>query len=116
MKKKKEDDDDSTALEPAKGEGDINEEENRAKESAQENAQGEVNYKKSSGFAVHVTMKDSDGPVSDFARKKSIREQREFLPAFTIRDELLNVIRENNIVIVVGETGSGKKQLSLLNT
>ena len=27
---------------------------------------------------------------------------------FTVREELLNVIRENNICIVVGETGSGK--------
>ncbi len=109
--KKKEDDDspsDPTAVEPTKDEGDTNAEENRANESVQENVQGEVDYKKSSGFAAHVTTKkDSDGPVSDFARKKSIREQREYLPAFTIRDELLNVIRENNIVIVVGETGSG---------
>lgn len=27
---------------------------------------------------------------------------------FSVRDELLTVIRENRIVIVVGETGSGK--------
>ncbi|KAL7450794.1 hypothetical protein ACHAWC_002655, partial [Mediolabrus comicus] len=45
---------------------------------------------------------------SDFARTKSIREQREYLPAFSVRDSLLQTIRENNIVIVVGETGSGK--------
>ena len=87
-----------------KNEGGYNEEQ----DSVEENPQGEVDYKKSSGFAAHVTeKKDTDGPVSEFARKKTIREQREYLPAFTIRDELLNVIRENNIVIVVGETGSG---------
>ena len=91
-----------------KGEGDINAEEKRAEESVIENAEGEVDYKKSSGFAAHVTgKKDGNGPVSEFAKKKSIREQREYLPAFIIRDELLNVIRENNILIVVGETGSG---------
>jgi pre-mRNA-splicing factor ATP-dependent RNA helicase DHX38/PRP16 len=90
------------------GEGDVNAEEKRAEESVQENAQGEVDYKKSAGFAAHVTTKkDNDGPVSEFAKKKSLRQQREYLPAFTVRDELLNVIRENNIVIVVGETGSG---------
>ena len=72
-----------------------------------DDGQGEIDYKKSSGFAAHVTGKENNGPVSEFAKKKSIRQQREFLPAFTIRDELLNVIRENNIVIVVGETGSG---------
>lgn len=27
---------------------------------------------------------------------------------YAVRDELLNVIRENTVVIIVGETGSGK--------
>lgn len=93
---------------PPKEEENLDTQEKRAEESVQENAQGEVDYKKSSGFAAHVTgKKENDGPVSEFARKKTIREQREYLPAFSIRDELLNVIRENSIIIVVGETGSG---------
>ena len=71
-KDKKEDEDNSssdpTAVEPPKGEGDINAEENRAEESVQENARGEGDYKKSLGFAAHVTTKkDSDGPVFDFS-------------------------------------------------
>lgn len=45
---------------------------------------------------------------SDFSKSKSIKEQREYLPIFTVRDELVTVIRENQIVIIVGETGSGK--------
>ncbi|KAJ2504271.1 hypothetical protein IWW47_002605, partial [Coemansia sp. RSA 2052] len=45
---------------------------------------------------------------SEFARTRSIREQREYLPAFVCRDELLQVIAENQVTIVVGETGSGK--------
>jgi pre-mRNA-splicing factor ATP-dependent RNA helicase DHX38/PRP16 len=73
---------------------------------------GEVDYRKSSGFAAHVKAKKPDGKstsaTSEFARTKSIREQREYLPAFSVRDSLLQTIRENNIVIVVGETGSGK--------
>lgn len=39
---------------------------------------------------------------------KSIREQREFLPAFACRSQLLKNVRENQVVVVVGETGSGK--------
>lgn len=55
-----------------------------------------------------MTKEDkNDGPVSDFARKKPIRQQREYLPVFTLRDELLNIVRENTVVVVVGETGSG---------
>ncbi|KAJ1991090.1 hypothetical protein H4R33_001493 [Dimargaris cristalligena] len=46
--------------------------------------------------------------ASDFARSKSMREQREFLPAFAVRDELMQIIRDNPIVVVVGQTGSGK--------
>lgn len=46
--------------------------------------------------------------MSDFSKSKTIAEQRQYLPIFTVRDELMNVIRENQIVIIVGETGSGK--------
>ncbi|OAP10877.1 hypothetical protein AXX17_AT2G04260 [Arabidopsis thaliana] len=35
-------------------------------------------------------------------------EQRQYLPIFSVRDELLQVIRENQVIVVVGETGSGK--------
>lgn len=68
-----------------------------------------IDYRKSSGFATHVkNMKETEQNTFCCGKKKSIREQREFLPAFSVQDELLTVIRENNIVIVVGETGSGK--------
>jgi pre-mRNA-splicing factor ATP-dependent RNA helicase DHX38/PRP16 len=72
-----------------------------------ETADGEIDYKKSSGFAEHMKV-NKDKAVSKFAKEKSIRQQREYLPVFTVRDQLLNVIRENNVVIIVGETGSGK--------
>jgi pre-mRNA-splicing factor ATP-dependent RNA helicase DHX38/PRP16 len=74
---------------------------------AEETADGEIDYKKSTGFKDHVKNKEGDGPVSHFAKSKTIRQQREFLPAFGVREELLNIIRENNVVIIVGATGSG---------
>lgn len=71
-------------------------------------------------------MKTSAG-VSSFARTRTLREQREYLPAFACREDLLRSIRDNQgavcpilryrsiltaflsiVVIVVGETGSGK--------
>ncbi|KAJ2275568.1 Pre-mRNA-splicing factor ATP-dependent RNA helicase PRP16 [Coemansia sp. RSA 451] len=42
------------------------------------------------------------------ARKWTMREQREFLPAFACRDDLLRVISDNQVTVIVGETGSGK--------
>ena len=63
----------------------------------------EIDYKKSTGFAAHVkNKKKEDGPVSEFAKQKSIRQQREYLPGFSVRDELLNVVRENAVVVIVG--------------
>ncbi|KAI9758405.1 MAG: DEAH-box RNA helicase prp16 [Lichina confinis] len=56
-------------------------------------------------FADH--MKKNEGQ-SDFSKSKTLREQREYLPAFAVREDLLRVIRDNQVVIVVGETGSGK--------
>lgn len=51
---------------------------------------------------------NADAHNSDFSRNKSIREQREFLPAFAARHEILRLLHEHQIVVVVGETGSGK--------
>lgn len=69
-------------------------------------ADGEVDYRKTSGFSSHI--KGPQEAVSEFAKQKTIRQQREFLPVYSVRDELLNVIRENTVVVIVGETGSGK--------
>lgn len=56
-------------------------------------------------FSEH--MKKEEG-ASNFSQTKSLKEQREFLPAFAVREDLLRVIRDNQVVIVIGETGSGK--------
>lgn len=45
---------------------------------------------------------------SDFSRKLTLKQQRKFLPAYTVREDLLRVIDENQVVVVIGETGSGK--------
>ncbi|KAF5383403.1 hypothetical protein D9757_006182 [Collybiopsis confluens] len=66
---------------------------------------GEDNYKGDSKFASH--LKASSG-VSAFSRNRTLKEQREYLPAFACREDLMKVIRENQVIVVVGETGSGK--------
>ncbi|QIW95852.1 hypothetical protein AMS68_001370 [Peltaster fructicola] len=62
--------------------------------------------KQSNKFSEH--MKKQNTGSSDFSRTKSLREQREYLPAFAVREDLLRVIRDNQVIIVVGQTGSGK--------
>lgn len=68
-------------------------------------ADAEKGERKGNKFAEH--MKKGMGS-SNFSQTKSLREQREFLPAFAVREDLLRVIRENQVTIVIGETGSGK--------
>ncbi|XP_023646619.1 pre-mRNA-splicing factor ATP-dependent RNA helicase PRP16 [Paramormyrops kingsleyae] len=67
---------------------------------------GAVDYRAEQKFADH--MKEKSEASSEFAKKKTLLEQRQYLPIFAVRQQLLNIIRDNSIVIVVGETGSGK--------
>ncbi|EFW99640.1 mRNA splicing factor RNA helicase [Grosmannia clavigera kw1407] len=69
------------------------------------NATAEGSSKGNNKFSQH--MKNNNA-ASNFSLSKSLREQREFLPAFAVREDLMRVIRDNQVIIVVGETGSGK--------
>ncbi|WFC99739.1 RNA helicase [Malassezia yamatoensis] len=44
------------------------------------------------------------GKITDL----SIREQRQSLPIYKLRSELVQAVRDNQVLIVVGDTGSGK--------
>jgi ATP-dependent RNA helicase DHX8/PRP22 len=50
------------------------------------------------------------GSKGSYGRKTnmSMIEQREGLPIFKLRDELLRGVNDNQILVVIGETGSGK--------
>jgi pre-mRNA-splicing factor ATP-dependent RNA helicase DHX38/PRP16 len=74
-------------------------------DTAEVGEEGEVDFKEDAKFAQHLKK---DEAVSEFAMSKTIREQRQYLPIFSVRDDLLQIIRENQVVVVVGETGSGK--------
>ncbi|KAF2362557.1 DEAD/DEAH box helicase domain, partial [Trinorchestia longiramus] len=66
----------------------------------------ETDYKADQKFADH--MKETSEASSEFSRKKTMAQQRKYLPAYAVREEVLRIIRENPVVIIVGETGSGK--------
>ncbi|XP_052248840.1 LOW QUALITY PROTEIN: ATP-dependent RNA helicase DHX8-like [Dreissena polymorpha] len=40
--------------------------------------------------------------------KKSILEQRQSLPIYKLKDELVKAVNDNQVLVVIGETGSGK--------
>eukprot|EP01126_Amoeba_proteus_P000316 TRINITY_DN1009_c0_g3_i1.p1 TRINITY_DN1009_c0_g3~~TRINITY_DN1009_c0_g3_i1.p1 ORF type:complete len:671 (-),score=155.75 TRINITY_DN1009_c0_g3_i1:1071-3083(-) len=75
----------------------------------QESSDSKSNYEKMKrDMSFGEAMKGKLEPVSEFAKQNTIREQRKLLPVYTVRYDLLNVIRENNVLVIVGETGSGK--------
>ncbi|CAE6478603.1 unnamed protein product, partial [Rhizoctonia solani] len=77
--------------------------ENEAEKKAKEDK--EENYKGDSKFASHLK---TSAATSTFAKTRTLKEQREYLPAFACREDLMKTIRENQVIVVVGETGSGK--------
>ena len=64
-----------------------------------------TNYKASSAFAKHLKAKTD--AASAFSQEKSINMQREYLPIYTCREQLMRIIADSPIVVIVGETGSG---------
>jgi pre-mRNA-splicing factor ATP-dependent RNA helicase DHX38/PRP16 len=68
--------------------------------------EGNFDYRKSNQYADALNKKME--AVSDFSKNKSINEQREYLPVFSVRGQLMQLIHDNKIIIIVGETGSGK--------
>ncbi|KOC69165.1 Pre-mRNA-splicing factor ATP-dependent RNA helicase PRP16 [Habropoda laboriosa] len=64
----------------------------------------ETDFKAGQKYARHIRGDEVTGE----AKYRSIQHQRRSLPVFAVRQELLNVIRENSVVVIVGETGSGK--------
>ena len=47
-------------------------------------------------------------PTFGIQDDRSIKEQRESLPIFALRDALLSAVHDNQVLVVIGETGSGK--------
>ena len=75
-------------------------------QSAEGGGDDERDYKQDSMYGDH--MSKPLVAASEFSKTKTIAEQRRFLPIYGCRDALLNVIRDNSVIILVGETGSGK--------
>eukprot|EP00930_Biecheleria_cincta_P019567 TRINITY_DN14899_c0_g1_i1.p1 TRINITY_DN14899_c0_g1~~TRINITY_DN14899_c0_g1_i1.p1 ORF type:complete len:1338 (+),score=296.71 TRINITY_DN14899_c0_g1_i1:51-4064(+) len=63
---------------------------------------------KASGQYGDAMKKQKTEAQSEFAKTRTIKQQRESLPVYRVREELLDLLREHQILVCVGETGSGK--------
>ena len=61
-------------------------------------------------FELPQWKKEAFGKAPTFGQRSNltITQQRESLPIFKLRDELIQAVKENQILVVIGETGSGK--------
>ena len=76
-------------------------------EDLDETGEDDANYKNTHQFAKYIKQNQQEGN-SHFSRTKSLQQQRQYLPIYASREELMRLIRQNRVIIIVGETGSGK--------
>lgn len=62
------------------------------------------------GYEMPEWKKTSLGKSTRYGQTstKSIKEQREGLPIYKLKTALLNAVHDNQLLVVIGETGSGK--------
>ncbi|KAL0229181.1 hypothetical protein GEMRC1_013801 [Eukaryota sp. GEM-RC1] len=60
------------------------------------------------GGYAEAMNKLSDTPQSTWSKQKSLSEQRHQLPITACKSDLIRMVRENQVVVIKGETGSGK--------
>ncbi|CAM6098024.1 unnamed protein product [Calypogeia fissa] len=63
-----------------------------------------------SAYDMPEWKKDAFGKAPTFGQrsKLSIQEQRQSLPIYKLKNELVTAVNENQVLVVIGETGSGK--------
>ncbi|CAD7957268.1 unnamed protein product [Amoebophrya sp. A120] len=82
-------------------------EEEQNKAVVEEADEDRLDYKKENQFADAMNAIKQEAQT-EFGKNRTLQEVREALPVFSVRDEFLSLLREHQIVIAVGETGSGK--------
>jgi pre-mRNA-splicing factor ATP-dependent RNA helicase DHX38/PRP16 len=102
----------ATALQPRAGKSAASAAADRSEAEAEAEAAKPFNFRASSQFADHMKAKSAKGSAatgaSEFSKNKTLTEQREFLPVYQVKDDLLRCVSGNQVVVITGETGSGK--------
>lgn len=68
----------------------------------------DANFDHRKGNQFSTALTTNNEAQSQFAKLKTLDEQRKSLPVYHVKDEFIALLREHSILIVVGETGSGK--------
>ena len=79
-----------------------------ARKAASEEEESGDSGSAAASYSAAGVAKDARSDDQKMSEWKAIQEVRARLPIATCKTELMNLIRENNIVVIIGETGSGK--------
>ena len=66
--------------------------------------------KKDEDALYETADRDDEDDTSDFTAHEKILQGRKRLPIYAYREEFLEAVRDNKIIVVVGETGSGMNE------
>lgn len=72
--------------------------------------QQDRNLKNQTDNAISAWRNNQQNQKIEYGKRTSLsmKEQRETLPVFAMRGQLVDAIRDNQFLVIVGETGSGK--------
>lgn len=57
---------------------------------------------------IKLYKSNDEKNMNDNIQFKSMKEQKEYLPIFSVKKKLMEIINDSKVTIIVGETGSGK--------
>jgi len=80
----------------------------KGKESKDDDVAEEDFDHKASGQYGDALRNQKTVAASEFAKTRTLEQQRRSLPVYKVRQDLLDLVREHQVLICVGETGSGK--------
>lgn len=66
--------------------------------------------KKDEDALYETADRDDEDDTGDFTAHEKILQGRKRLPIYAYREEFLEAVRDNKIIVVVGETGSGMNE------
>lgn len=81
--------------------------EKTGKDVEDDDSDDEFNHRKGGQYG-EMLKNQKTVAASDFSKYRTIDQQRKSLPVYKCREEMLDLIREHQILVIVGETGSGK--------
>ena len=65
-------------------------------------------YRADGKATLQAPLSETQAPTYGIKDSRSIKEQRESLPIYRFKQQIIDAVADNQMLVVIGETGSGK--------